>query len=195
MGGIYGQAHALKSRRSVFVTEVRCAMRTIALLIGNRIALPRENVGRTVTFADGSRAQVYRESVMRERHSDGLVLIAVRFRLRLIGSNRLAHWLFRVESLLNTLLFAAHPGFEAKLWLTDRDTGVYRGIYEWRGARAAVEYAETLEVVLAPWAEPASFAYEVIEGLTRDDYLAGVLDEDTSRPDDDWWRAMPQSTG
>ena len=85
------------------------------------------------------------------------------------------HWLFRLESLLNTVLFAAHRGFQTKLWLTDRDTGYYRGIYEWEGADAAVEYAETLRVVLKPWVQDGSFAYRVIEGQSRDDYLDGAM--------------------
>lgn len=194
--GTQGGGQALKSRRSVLVTEIRCVFRAISLLIRNRLALPRNHVGRTVTFADGTRSVIYRESAMRHRHYDGLVLIAVRFRLRLIGSNRIGHWLFRVESLLNTVLFAAHPGFETKLWLTDLDTGFYRGIYEWRGSRAATEYADTLMVVLGPWVERASVAYEVIEGHTREEYLAGALDQDPSPPDSGWWRAAaPLPTG
>ena len=160
-----------KGAFSVLLIETSCVLRTLWLLIRNRIAQPRANVRRPIVFADGTRSVVYRETAMRARHLDNLVLIVVRFRLRIIGSSRVAHWLFRVESLLNTLLFAAHPGFETKLWLTDRQTGYYRGIYEWRGHREADEYAETLRVVLRPWVERGSFAYQVIEGVSRADYL------------------------
>lgn len=101
------------------------------------------------------------------------VVLVVRFRLRLIGLNRIAHALFRLESLLNTLLFAGHDGFRTKLWLTDLETGFYRGIYEWDGADAARIYAEILRVVLAPWIEGGTFAYQVVDVEDRERFLDG----------------------
>ena len=183
-----------KSRLSVLGIEIRCVLSTLAMLVRNQLALPRDKVGRVVEFADGSRSEIYRETAMRRRQYDGLVLIAVRFRLRLIGSSRLAHWLFRIESLLNTVLFVAHRGFQTKLWLTDRDTGYYRGIYEWEGHAAAVDYTETLRVVLQPWVHEGSFGYQVIEGHSREDYLDGV---NMPFQDEGWWlpaRPMPSLT-
>jgi hypothetical protein len=183
---------ATKRRLSVLFAEVRCVLKTLAMLAGNEITLPEPNVGRVVRFADGSRSEVYRETAMRLRRHEGLVLIAVRFRLRLIGSSRIMHWLFRIESLLNTVLFAAHRGFQTKLWLTDHDTGYYRGIYEWEGAEAAVEYAETLRVVLKPWVQEGSFAYRVIEDQSRDRYLNGSMSAQSPGPEDGWW--LPASS-
>lgn len=164
------------------------------MLMQNRIAMPRGEVGAPLVFADGSRSMVYRETAMRYRHHDDLVLIVVRFKLRFIGLNRLAHWLFRRESLFNTVLFAAHPGFETKLWLTDHETGYYRGIYEWRGRRAAAEYAENLRVVLRPWVCEGSFAYRVIEGMTRAGYLEGMAGDEPSRSEDGWWQVASSSS-
>jgi hypothetical protein len=133
---------------------------------------------------------------MRSRRDQGLVLLVVRFRLRFIGSSRLAHWLFSVESLLNTLLFAAHAGFQTKLWLTDRRTWFYRGIYEWVGAEAAIEYAETLRVVLRPWVQPGSFAYRVIENRSREDFLGGEDTQDTPEREHAWWSPVrPEGVG
>jgi hypothetical protein len=160
-----------KRRFSVLLIEAGCVARTISLLIRNRITQPRENVGRRFVFGGGTSSRIYRETALRDRSYDDLVLIVVRFRLRWIGVNPVWHALFRFESLFNTLLFAAHRGFQTKLWLTDRETGYYRGVYEWRGRDAAREYAETLRVVLRPWVEEGSFAYEVIEGLARSEYL------------------------
>ena len=181
-----------KTRRSVLLTETKCVFQTAWLLLRRQIALPRWTVGTSVAFADGTRSVVYRETTMRDHHDD-LVLIVVRFKLRFIGRNRLAHWLFRFESLFNTVLFAAHPGFETKLWLTDHDTAYYRGIYEWRGRRAGIEYAENLKVVLRPWVCEASFAYHVMEGMTRAEYLEGMAGHELSRAEDGWWQATSSS--
>ncbi len=184
------EAHgATKRRLWVLAAETRCVLSTLGLLARHEVAMPRDNVGRSVVFADGTRSEVYRETAMRKRRYLGLVLLVVKFRLRFIGSSRLAHWLFRVESLFNTLLFAAHRGFQTKLWLTDRRTWFYRGIYEWEGMEAAVEYAETLRVVLRPWVQSGSFAYQIIEGRSRDDYLQGV-EVEPSEQEEAWWRSM-----
>jgi len=112
---------------------------------------------------------------MRNPETTPQVMLAVRFRLRFIGSSRLGHALFRFESLFNTLLFAAHRGFHSKLWLTDLATDYYRGIYEWENEKSAIEYAETLRIVLAPWAQTGSFAYQIMSGVSRPDFLEGRL--------------------
>ncbi len=186
---------APKGRLAVLFAEIRCVLGTLGLLGRGALAQPRENVGRVVEFADGTQSRIYRETVMRGRADDGLVLLAVRFRLRLIGSSRLGHWLFRRESVLNTVLFAAHDGFQTKLWLTDSSTMYYRGIYEWQGRVSAEEYAETLRVVLQPWVERGSFAYRVIENHSRQDYLGGlVADGEGSSPvGEGWW--IPRRLG
>ena len=115
-------------------------------------------------------------------------MLAVRFRLRFIGSSRLLHALFRVESLFNTLLFAAHRGFHSKLWLTDPAMDCYRGIYEWENNGSALEYAETLQIVLTPWVERGSFAYRIMNGVSRPDFLEGRLPvADAETEDDRWW--------
>jgi len=180
-----------KALLKVVLIELRCAFETMALLIRGRLSLPRGWVGREVRFGDGSKSRVYRETVLRDRGSVPEVMLVVRFRLRFIGTSRLGHALFRFESLFNTLLFAAHTGFHTKLWLTDLDTGFYRGIYEWQDRGSAVEYAETLRVVLAPWAQDGSFAFQVIE-TTRDEFFSGHETGRVGTSSNEWWLAKPQ---
>jgi hypothetical protein len=178
---------------AVMRAELKCALSTLLLLIRHQIRMPREMVGREVLFADGSRSKVYRETAMREDGVSPQVMLAVRFRLRLIGSSTLGHAIFRLESLFNTLLFAAHRGFHTKLWLTDRNTDYYRGIYEWQDAESATAYAEILRVVLSPWVESGSFAYRVTDGTHRSDYLEGqVVPNSSDIPEDLWW--LPERT-
>jgi hypothetical protein len=159
--------------------------------------MPRELVGREIGFADGTRSEIYRETAMREVGTSPRVILAVRFRLRLIGSSRVGHALFRLESLFNTLLFAAHRGFHTKLWLTDRLTNYYRGIYEWQDAESAAAYAEVLRVVLSPWVQSGSFAYRVIDETRRPEYLEGrVVPDSSATPEDLWWlpgRSVPST--
>ena len=179
-------------KRIAFMTvvraELRCVLSTLSLLVRGQLRMPREMVGREIVFADGTRSEIYRETAMRAVGTSPRVMLAVRFRLRLIGSSRVGHALFRFESLFNTLLFAAHRGFHTKLWLTDRSTNYYRGIYEWRDAESAAQYAEVLRVVLSPWAQNGSFAYRVIDGIRRPEFLEGqVLPDSSDPPEDLWW--------
>ncbi len=182
--------HRPKSRSAVMLVELRCVVDSLRLLMRGGLRQPRDEVDEIIEFADGSHSRIYRETVTRPRTHDNLVLLAVRFRLRFIGSSRLLHRLFRLESLLNTLLFAAHPGFQTKLWLTDESTWLYRGIYEWEGEEAAREYAETLRVVLRPWVEPESFDYHVTDWQPRDNYLLGWSPV-SKLPPDPWWVPSP----
>jgi hypothetical protein len=175
----------------VTLIEFRCALRTLSLLAAGRLKLPTAQVGRVVRFADGSTSTVYRETALVGGPATSDVVLAVTFRLRFVGTNRLLHTLFRVESMLNTLLFAGHAGFRTKLWMTDLDTGVYRGIYEWSGRTAAVDYLRVLRVVLLPWAQRESFGCRVMAAPSRAPYLAGSAvppGEDGDR----WWRPVAE---
>jgi hypothetical protein len=164
---------ARKRVLSVLAIEIRCAISTLGLIARRKLAQPKALVQSQIEFADGSISRVYRETTIRDLETTPQVMLGVRFRLRFIGSSRLGHALFRFESLFNTLLFAAHRGFRSKLWLTDPATGYYRGIYEWEDEESAIDYAETLRIVLAPWVEPRSFAYRIMIGLNRPDFLEG----------------------
>ena len=169
------QGCAQKGVLSVLAIEIRCAISTLALLARGKLAQPNDLVGSNIEFADGSVSRIYRETCMLGLETAPHVMLAVRFRLRFIGSSRLGHALFRFESLFNTLLFGAHRGFYSKLWITDRTTDYYRGIYEWEDEKSAIEYAETLRIVLAPWVQRGSFAYRIMNGVSRPDFLEGRL--------------------
>jgi hypothetical protein len=143
----------------------------MVLLARHQLRLPKRHAGRELRFADGTTSRVYRETVRAGVGTADPALLVVRFRLRLLGNSRLLHALFRVESILNTPLFAGFPGFRSKLWATDRRTGFYRGVYEWDGVAAATFYATTLCGLLRVLSEPGSVNFHVVPGVRRDDFL------------------------
>lgn len=179
------------SRIQVLLAETRCLLATLVLMGRRQVRMPRTLVGRRVTFSDGTTSIVYRETAMRSQSTNSPVILTVRFRLRFIARSRFWHALFRFESLFNTLLFAGHRGFVTKLWMTDVDTGFYRGIYEWDGSEAATGYAETLRVVLEPWVEAGSFGYQIVRVSDRIRFLDG----DCPNPENEgtWW--LPVAAG
>ena len=160
---------------------LRCVATTVRLLRARRIRQPADHVGEVLSFADGSSARVYRETVVARAPAAEPCALVVEFRLRWVRGR--GHALFRAESLLNTPLFVGFPGFVSKLWLAHDQHGIYRGVYEWDGPDLAHAYARALWRVLALVSEPASIHYTVVPGCTRSELLAG-----SGCPDAAWWR-------
>ena len=159
------------------------------MLATGAVSWPRADVGRRLTFADGTSGRVYRETVAGRPAADPCLLV-VSFRLRLVRGR--GHALFRVESWLNTPLFVGFPGFVRKLWLAHDDRDRYRGVYDWDGAERAEHYARSLWRVLALVSEPGSIHFRVVPGLRLADVLADPARLE-DRPGDasvDWWRMV-----
>lgn len=134
------QAGRAPLRRSCAAAAVlRCIGATTVLLARRRIGQPVEHLGVALRCDDGSRATVYRETVVRRGRTAAPATVVVEFRLRWISGR--GHALFRVESLLHTPLFVGFPGVVSKLWLAHDANGVYRGIYEWDGPALAHHHA------------------------------------------------------
>lgn len=166
----------------------RCIATTARLLARRAVHLPTERVGDRLSFADGSRAVVYREtSVDRDDVSDPCVLV-VSFRLRWVRQWGWGHRLFRWESILNTPLFVGFPGFVSKLWLAHDRNGVYRGLYEWDGPALAEAYVRALWWALIVVSEMDSIRYQVLPGVRRDAVLTGG--ENVAAPERQWWNLV-----
>jgi hypothetical protein len=159
----------------------------MVMLARDELRWPHQNVGRTLQFADGTRARVYRETVVPGAPRDPCFL-AVSFRLKAIRGR--GHAWFRAESILNTPLFVGFPGFASKLWLAHDSHGIYRGLYEWDGADRAEHYARSLWRVLELGCEEGSIGFRVFPGLRRDEVLAepALLDRQAPADQRDWWR-------
>lgn len=182
-----------RSLFSVCAAFARSAWHTAVLGARRWLRLSPEHVGLWLHFADGTRGRVYRETVNRgPRHSQPSLLV-VAFRLRGVGHSRVAHRLFRAESLLNTPLFAGFPGFRSKLWLTDPVSAIYRGVYEWDGPEQATAYAQTLVKLLALVSVPGSVTFHVEPDVTPQAVLAdpSVLGAAPADPAERWWRFEP----
>jgi hypothetical protein len=147
----------------------RCALRTAGLIARRGLRQPVDAVGHQVRWADGTTSAVYRETIA-DRVAQRPCALVVRFRLR--GVRRpIIHAFFRLESELNTVLFAGFPGFVSKLWFADDEQGVYRGLYDWDDPAAADTYVRALWWALMVVAERSSIDAVVVPGVRRDDLL------------------------
>jgi hypothetical protein len=117
-------------------------------------------------------------------------VLVVCFRLR-HAHRAWVHSAFRIESGLNTVLFAGFPGLVSKLWLRHDQNNLYRGIYQWDDPDLAVAYVRALWWVLTLVSEPQSIRYMVLPGVDRDELLANprVIADIPAGPDE-WWRPV-----
>jgi len=159
------------------------------MLALGELGWPRENVGRSLRFANGTSARVLRETTG-PAPAAAPCFLAVCFRLRLVRGR--GHAWFEAESILNTPLFVGFPGFTSKLWLAHDERGFYRGLYEWDGLERADRYARSLWRVLELGCEPSSIDFRVVPGVRRDAAIAqpSLLDREPAGEPQAWWRVL-----
>lgn len=114
---------------------------------------------------------VFRETVRRFAPSGPPVVLIVGFRLKLIGSNPLFHWLFQHVCILTTPFWCGLRGFGTKLWLVDPVTKNYFGIYEWFGEADAERYLEFLLPILGFFSVGNTSWSKVVNRTALSEYL------------------------
>lgn len=143
----------------------------LALIFHWQLGLGRQWLGKTYTIDWGGRYRVFRESVSTKPAKGEVVILVVVFRLKLIGSNPIAHWLFQRLCILTTPFWSGCDGFHIKLWMVDRATKNYAGIYSWHGREQALKYVTALERVLRAVSTPDSVKWQIIADHQFGDYL------------------------
>ena len=135
----------------------------------------RDLVGVPLRMSDGRTYVPFRHTRRAEaRWSDAQApaVLQPRFHLELLPPRWLRlHALFRVVCIVTTPFFVGLRGFRSKLWMVDPETGDFAGLYEWDDAPTARAYAEGLARVLRVLSAPGSVSYELVEGMTVQDYL------------------------
>jgi hypothetical protein len=164
-----------------------CAREWVRMSFQHRLARPADHLGMALSFRDGTTSRVLRETVVVDAASSDPVLLVIAFRLAFLDDVELLHAGFRHECLIHTPLFAGYPGFRTKLWLGDDGTRLYRGVYQWEGATEAAAYAKRMVGLLAPFSNRGTARYQVVPGLTREEYLRDP-DATTGQESDAWWR-------
>ncbi len=176
---------------SVAGAYLKSACKWARLARGRRLIRPSADVGLPIRFADGTTSRIFRETRLTGPVPDDPVILVIRFRLAFLGDVPVLHAGFRRESLIHTPLFAGFPGFSSKLWLEDRDTRIYRGLYEWNGERSASSYARCMVGLLEPFSNRGTCDFHVVPGLGRYEFLRGL--PPAAGTTTAWWRVV--STG
>ena len=127
-------------------------------------------------MSDGRTYTVFRETVKDPASwapgSGEPVVLQPRFHLRAMrAGQRRRYTLFRCVCVVTTPSFVGLAGFRSKLWMEDKATGDFAGLYEWDSAEQAGPYGEGLCRVLRLLSRRGSVTYELVPGRTVDEYL------------------------
>lgn len=112
---------------------------TIRLALAGRLHFPRGRVGDQWLDPDGRRFTVFREVTVDpgkgQPHKPG-----ARFQVRFHVANMTARQNERF-SVIPIPFIVGLRGFRSKLWMIDRATGDFQGVYLWDSIQAAERYA------------------------------------------------------
>jgi hypothetical protein len=133
--------------------------------------ITRNRLGKSYEIDQGGIYKVFRDSVADFKIKEPTVLV-VGFRLKVISSNPVMHWLFQRVCILTTPFWSGFTGFRVKLWMVNPETKDYLGIYQWDGGKNTKVYVTALEKVLKPLSTPKSVWYEIVPKQNLEPYLA-----------------------
>jgi len=144
----------------------------VDLVRARSISRPRSRLGKRYRTDRGGDYEVFRETISEDGAAGTPAVLVVGFRLKVIGSNPAAHWLFQRVCLLTTPFWSGFRGFRVKLWMVDRDSKNYLGMYQWAGEEHARTYAEALSRVLRPLSTRDSVWYDLYPDEPLDPFLS-----------------------
>ncbi|MFC1530017.1 hypothetical protein ACFL6R_04805 [Gemmatimonadota bacterium] len=120
-------------------------VRATVLLLRGLVRFPKDEVGKVVHDADEDFV-VFRKVVL-EPSNDLPEIPKAIFEVRFQFA-RFSEGANRKLSLIPIPLIVAQPGFRSKTWLTGRQTGTFKGIYEWDTVACAEEYWHSFPMAL-----------------------------------------------
>jgi hypothetical protein len=147
--------------RKIVTLATHSIVNYVRFLSSNSLHMRRDRLGKLYKVDQGDTYMIFRETISRKKMLDKPVVLIVGFRLRVIKSNPIFHWLFQRVCILTTPFWSGFTGFRVKLWMVDPHTKNYLGIYEWLGADNAQVYVNALVRVLRPLSTKGSVWYEI----------------------------------
>jgi len=129
-------------------------------LFTGRMHFPRERIGETFKLGDEQVFTIFRQVVVdpiKGQQEQPGAFFRVRFRV----ANTTAEQNMRF-SILTIPFFVGLPGFHSKVWMLNRATGEFQGVYQWDTVDDAQNYACSFAMqFMTRRAVPGSVSHEV----------------------------------
>jgi hypothetical protein len=156
-----GHEGVMASPRTLFRLAALSVLRFLRLATSRALRLRRHRVGPGYVIPQRGTYLIFRETVRDDGPRARSVVLVAGFRLRVLRSQRILHWLFQRACMLTTPFWSGFRGFRVKLWMVDPQTRKYLGISAWAGVEHAQTYRGALVQVLRPLSPPGSVWYEL----------------------------------
>jgi hypothetical protein len=116
-----------------------CLLISLIGLIFGRIKYSKEFVETTVEMENGEEYKIFRYiKFYHQNNNEQGAIFTVRFKFA-----RLSHKINKFISQLPMLLITGFPGFRAKMYAVNEQTGYWQGIYQWESKKALEEYKKS----------------------------------------------------
>jgi len=154
-------------------SKAALAMKSVTRYAGlaahGSLRLRRDRLGQLYK-TEGGNYQIFRDTNCTIAAGETVILV-IGFRLKLIGSSRLLHWLFQRVCILTTPFWSGLSGFRTKLWMVEPRTKNYMGVYDWRGKIEAQNYINYLLPILRFFSVKGSVWVQQIYSKSFEEFL------------------------
>jgi len=133
---------------------------TILNFIKRKIHFPKTFNDQKLKMEDNHEFEIFRHVIIGEKNdlpNNGAIFI-VRFKLDNMSIEKNKRF-----SRFPIPMFIGLPGFRAKFWMCNEQTGFNQGIYQWESEKDAENYSKSFAVkFMTSRSEPKSVSYEII---------------------------------
>lgn len=143
------------------LSPVKSFLVSLSNFIACRNSFPEDYNGQKLRMKDGAEFEIFRHVIVGNKQSllneKGAVFI-VRFKLSKMSVEKNKRF-----SRFPIPMFIGLPGFRAKFWMCDSNTGFNQGIYQWETEQDAINYSKSFAVdFMAKRSDANSISFEIV---------------------------------
>ncbi len=154
------------------LNPARSLMITIWNALRQKIHFPKEYNGMKLRMEDDHEFEIFRHVIIgqKEEITPNSAIFLVRFKLNNMSIEKNKRF-----SRLPIPMFIGLPGFQAKFWMCNDQTGCNQGIYQWQTVQDAENYSKSFAVrFMTGRSEPNSLSFKIIPNKNIYDYIEGL---------------------
>ena len=133
---------------------------TVWNFVLGKIHFPKEYNGVKIRMEDNHEFEVFRHVIIGRKEDllTNQAIFVVRFKLKKMSIEKNKRF-----SKFPIPMFIGLPGFKAKFWMCEEQTGYNQGVYQWETEQDAVNYSKSFAVrFMTSRSEPNSVSYLIV---------------------------------
>jgi len=160
-----------QSTKASGVNPLRSLFVSVFYFLSLRIYFPKGFNGNVLVMKDGAEFNIFRHVIVGKKRSlktEKGAIFMVRFQLANMSVEKNKRF-----SRFPIPMFIGLPGFRAKFWMCNAETGYNQGIYQWRTEQDAINYSKSFAVdFMTKRSVPGSVSFEIIPHTNIYEYIS-----------------------